>query len=172
MAVYKMVPDTDKYHRLVLGESGQRIVNRFLGRSLKKRWKPLSVSIYKSKKWGDFPRLESHVPVFSDKALKILEPLIADSIEALPLISDSKRFFAVHVLDLVDCLDYERSEVKRFPEGNIMRIGWYVFKKGCIDGKHIFRIREAPLKDVLVSEEFKRVVEESKLEGVDFDKVG
>lgn len=65
-------------------------------------------------------------------------------------------------------MDYSRAELKYFSDGEIMDIVRYAFKADCIRGKHIFKVRESPLNRVLVSDEFKNVVEGSGLEGLIF----
>lgn len=173
MSVYQYVPDVQTYDSLVLpkGKTYRRLEALQGGRAAGS-WQAVSVSIYRVGRFGDFPYLTSHVPVFSDKALAALSPLLGDSIEALPLNCRSHQLFAIHVLELLDCLDQSRSLIERFDDGSIMDIERFVFKDDVVKGKHMFRIAQAPLKYVLISEEFKKAVEESGLRGLRFPKVG
>lgn len=169
MIIYTIVPESDIYHSLLLESSNDwDVFQQFDGRKLGDSWTPIPVKIYRSLEAGDFPSLASHVPVFSRRALQSLSPLIGDCIEALPLKNNVEELYAINVLDVVDCLDYSRSEFKYFSDGEIMDIVRYAFKADCIRDKHIFKVRESPLNRVLVSEEFKNVVEGSGLEGLIF----
>jgi len=173
MSTYTITPDADTYHCLVLTDPNDwDRFDEFSGERLANMWTPVAVRTFKVKKEGEFPHLASHVPVFSEQAWQILQSLVKGSVEALPLKHPTKPYYAINVLDLVDCLDYSRSQIVRFPSGGIMEIDRYSFKESCVEGKHIFKIAEAPLKQVLVSEKFKELVEKNRLEGLVFSKVG
>jgi hypothetical protein len=172
MTIYTIVPDADTYHCLVLADPKDwDKFDDFTGKRLAHMWVPVAVKIFKVKRAGDFPSLINHVPVLSSRAWQVLQSLIGGSVEALPLEHPTGIFYAINVLDLVDCLDYSRSQIERFPSGGIMYIERYAFKKGCVEGRHIFKIAEAPLKRVLVSDTFKQLVEKSQLEGLIFSGV-
>ena len=144
MSIYVIVPDSDIYHSLLLGDSDDwDVFHQFDGRKFIDSWRPVPVRIYRSHKSGDFPSLVSHVPVFSRRALHALSPLIGDSIEALPLQNSVEELYAINVLAVVDCMDYSRAELKYFSDGEIMDIIRYAFKPDCIKGKHIFKVRES-----------------------------
>jgi hypothetical protein len=173
MTTYTIISDVDTYDALVLANPNDwDKLDKFTGERLADTWTPVAVKTLKVKKAGDFLYLIHHVPVFSERAWQVLQPLVKDSVEALPLKHPKKIFYAINVLVLVDCLDYSRSQIERFPSGGIMEIERYVFKDGCVEGKHIFKVAEAPLKRVLVSEKFKELVEKNRLEGLIFSKVG
>jgi hypothetical protein len=109
---------------------------------------------------------------FSDRAVGVLTPLIGDVIELLPLAYDGPgRFQVVNLLDIVDCLDEERSSLARYSDGEISIVYRYVFKPGNTDGHHLFKCKQCLLHD-LVSAEFKARVEEKGLVGAYFTPVG
>ena len=172
MNIYLMSSNIDVYDCLVLANSDQwEVFDQFNGQSILDRPPRVDVHYFKCERPGNFPYLASHVPVFNERALKILQPLIFQNVEILQLESGSDTLYAINVLKVVDCLDYEKSEIEWFPEGNIMLVDRYVFKKDCAKGEHIFKIRKAELKDVLVSEEFKKLVESNGLEGLIFKPI-
>jgi hypothetical protein len=109
---------------------------------------------------------------FSERAAEVLIPLVGDVIELLPLTHDGPgRFQVVNLLDIVDCLDEERSQIERFYDGSIQSVERYAFKPGSIDGHHLFKCKQWGLHD-LVSAEFKALVEEKGLVGAYFRAVG
>ena len=171
MGVYVFTPDSDRYDSLSLAESvPYEALYWHGGEALGSSWKPLSVILHPGNKPGEFPSLASHVPVFSERALTTLSPLIGEGIEALPLHCESRGpLFAIHVLDLLDCLDEANSKVDRDPDGDVMFIEKYRFRKRVVRGKHIFRWHEAPLYEVFVSEQFRDTVESAGLRGLTFE---
>jgi hypothetical protein len=109
---------------------------------------------------------------FSDRAVEVLAPLIGEVIELLPLAYDGPvRFQIVNMLDIVDCLDEERSQYERYDNGKIMIVDKYVFKPGSTNGHHLFKCKQCLLHN-LVSAEFKALVEEKGLVGAYFKPVG
>ena len=172
MTLYRIVPDSDTCHSLSIIDSEHvEMFRQFTGNSLAHSWFPVPVRIFRAEKSGDFPSLLSHVPIFSERALQILMPLISNSFEALPLKCDFGKFYAANVLDVVDCLDHSLANIERFSSGRIMAIKRYAFKEGCIQGKHIFKIPETAGQDVLVSDKFKSLIEENSLLGLHFKQV-
>jgi hypothetical protein len=109
---------------------------------------------------------------FSDRAAEALAPLIGGVIELLPLICDGPvQFHVVNMLDIVDCLDEERSTTDRYSDGQISSVKKYAFKPGSTDGHHLFKCKQC-LLHTLVSAEFKALVEEKGLVGAYFKPVG
>jgi hypothetical protein len=134
-------------------------------------WKPARVRKNRGKP-VDFIGLMGHGLAFSDRAAEALAPLIGYTIELLPLAYDGPgRFQVVNILDIVDCLDEERSKVRRYSDGEIMIVEKYAFKPGSTDGHHLFKCKQCLLHD-LVSAEFKALVEEKGLVGAYFKPVG
>jgi hypothetical protein len=172
MSIYKLVPDSDSYDNLLYDSPDCLEVSlQFDGRSLARSWTPLHLQVYPVGRSGDFPSLSSHIPIFSKKAWSVLEPLIGTSVEALPLAGPAGLFIAVNVTDIADCLDHARSSINRFSDGRVMWVDSHAFKEGCLGARNIFKIPEALLNDVFVSENFKRAVEDAGLEGLIFRRV-
>jgi tetratricopeptide (TPR) repeat protein len=173
VSAYLLIPDPDIYHGILARNADDwDVFDQFVGKPIGDAWIPIPVRFEKSQQRGDFPSLVSHIPVFSERALHVLKPLVADNIEVLPLECQEEPLYAINVLDLVDCLDYSRSKVRRFPSGGIMFIEKYAFKEGSIDGHHLFKVEEAPLKGVLASNRLKSLVEQNGLLGLVFKPVG
>jgi hypothetical protein len=162
------------------------------GKPLTRVWEPVHVFYYRTTgKSCDFPSLHGYVPVFTTRAWGVLQPLIGHSVEALPLVCDTRivvpkrgdkmrvpagpfgPFYAINVLNFVDCLDYDHSEIVWFSHGVVMLVESYAFKNpGLLRGKHIFRLPETRALEVLVSDEFKNTVEKNNLVGLEFPKLG
>jgi hypothetical protein len=120
----------------------------------------------------DITGMMGHGLAFSDRAVEVLMPLIGDVIELLPLVHDGPgRFQVVNMLDIVDCLDEDRSTIDRYSDGDIASVKKYVFKPGSTDGHHLFKCKQFDLHN-LVSAEFKALVEEKGLVGAYFKPAG
>jgi hypothetical protein len=182
MAIYAIKAEPDNYDSLLLKDANdwERTI-QLNGKPLGSAWKPLFCKrdpAHEPANRGkpvDITSLNGLALVFSKRALDTLAPLVGSSIEALPLELDCPlgEFYVINVLELVDCLDESRAEIERFPKGGkIMAVDKYAFKPGCTDGKHIFKLAGFEMGDVLVSEEFKRLVQGRKLVGTRFKAVG
>ncbi len=120
--------------------------------------------------WSDFPGLTTHIPIFSPRAAEALHDLLAGNghFVALDCPACPDLFQAFNVTRLVEALDVERSEVKRYSSGRIMRIRRYHFHAERLAGWPIFKIPEEPLKSVFVNRDFVRRVQEAQLTGFCF----
>ncbi|MBA4602066.1 imm11 family protein [Thermoactinomyces mirandus] len=70
----------------------------------------------------------------------ITQAFLKDKAEALPLIHPEKEFFAIHVLNTVDAIDYNHAVIRQLSSG--LRVGFekYAFIEEKVEGEHIFRI--------------------------------
>jgi uncharacterized protein DUF1629 len=140
------------------------------------RWPTRHPSYRKNRgKPVDFPSLMGLGLAFSERALEVLDPLVSQSIEALPLDCvncGQDKFFVINVLDVVDCLDVPRCIYEEAHPGYFLWIDRYAFRPGSVEGHHIFKVPQQIVGSVLVSPEFKRRVEESGLVGAVFREVG
>jgi DNA-directed RNA polymerase subunit RPC12/RpoP len=175
MEIFALRAHVNHYRNLVPDEEG--IAERyraFDGTPLPEDFPPLRVEPQEeAQPWSDLPGLASHIPVFGPRAVAALEDLLAGNGELLPLVCPTcpEPFRAFNVTRLVDALDVERSEVKRFRSGRIMRILRYHFHEERLEGLTLFKIREEPLKAAFVSRDFVRRVVEEGLLGFHFEWV-
>lgn len=178
MAIWKIIPDPDLYDCLYLVDASTQYIEVFdsgifaSGKRIGSSWIPIDVYIEPGEKPGEFPSLPGGIPlVFSERALRALEPLISTSIEALSLGCEAAKLYAINILDIVDCLDYSRAHLTRFSDsGKIMRIEKFAFYDECVKGHHIFKIPELKVP-IFVSDAFKRTVDNHHLEGLIFIQV-
>ena len=175
MPIYRYVADSDSFACIApKGPKDRKAIDSLYDDKPKaKKWTPARVSLDVSQgKLGDFPSLYGGIPVFSERAWEILQPLLLGCVEALPLILPTHRkYYAIHVLDVVNALDTEKSVLDYFPNGSVMDIEKIVFKKNAIQNKHMFKLPEKYSSDVYLSDYFKKTVDGNKLKGIEFDKV-
>ncbi|PMB04477.1 hypothetical protein CEN49_20705 [Fischerella thermalis CCMEE 5273] len=124
---------------------------------------------------SDFPHFwaKAYLPVFSEKALDVVSDLTHGNIEALPLDHPEHKYYAIHVLNTLDAIDYNHSTIKMIKSG--LRVGFkkYAFIPSKIIGQHIFRVYldDSPESEVFVSDAFKERVASSSLVGYEFIEV-
>jgi hypothetical protein len=116
---------------------------------------------------GDFPSFYAVGVVFSERALQVLSPLIQNSVQVIPLQSVEEHLYLIHVTEVVDCLDIERSEVDYILGGeHISHIKHYEFKNlELLEEIGIFEIQDLRAS-TFVTDEFKKIVEEHDLKGL------
>lgn len=172
MVVWQLNFDVDNYTMLVTKEEEACDLLRFDGTSEIETWKPIEVEKADRAKLSNATCLySSAIPVFDEKVLDIVKDLIKDSVEILPLDFDGKKLYAINVIKILNCLDYEKSEYIKFDDSDrIMVIEKYVFKEECVKGHHIFKIIDEPEGGAFVSDEFRDLVLMSCLTGFKFVK--
>ncbi|MGB8454765.1 MAG: DUF1629 domain-containing protein [Anaerocolumna sp.] len=112
------------------------------------------------------------MPIFSLKAVECLKEVLGKNIEILPVYIDEQEFYLINALEVLDCLDHEKSEIKYFTgTERIMSIKKHVFIEQKLKGKNIFRIKEQEKAGPFVTDKFKEAVEKSGLEGFEFREV-
>ena len=108
----------------------------------------------------------------SEKAVELLRPLMDETVEVLELDFEEK-YYAINVTTVLDVIDYEKSKYKTFKSsGRIMRFEKYVFRDiPTLRKYNIFKIPDETNSAPFVSERFKKLVEDSGLEGFKFELV-
>lgn len=178
MRYYLFRPDANHYAAVgVSVEESDRVVDvHFSDQPAISAWVPVQVFGFEDNPSavGDFPSLSNffRVPVVSRRAWDILQPFLGHCCEALPIIDPTGNAkFIVHVLDTVDCLDLENSEVERFEDGGVMWVERYSLKTHMVLGKHMFKLPRRSGGELLVDEEFRRIVEANGLKGLKFKEL-
>jgi hypothetical protein len=177
MKYYKFKTLTDKHFCLVDDQEAPdykttREQLEFLkGEPFQGNWIPHKVSLFhKSKKYTDFPVFwqSSGSLIVSDKALKLLENILSEFVQFLPLAHEKYTYYLGNVTNVVDCLDENNCEINRFSDGRISTIEKYAFFIDKVKDQLIFKIPQELNGDFFVSEKFKEIIESSKLKGYQF----
>jgi hypothetical protein len=183
MNIYRINSDSGRYEYVNARVEDRDLLFFSSGQPLSGTWVPVPVLLdhrlvdnvmeEPQPRKGDFPSLYGATPIFSERAWETLYPLVGGSVEALPLIHPSgEKYFAINVLDVVDCLDLTKTKLTRNDvTGRVSSIQEYHFRQHLLTGKHIFKLPETKGLEVLVSEEFKQAVETSELKGLIFRRL-
>lgn len=170
MKIWKLDCDVDYYENL-FWEKDIDYTLSFDGVEKIKDWIPVQVQrMYHNRKFSNTPGLSPHLPVFDKKAVSVLDDLIKGNAEILPLDCKNKDFYLINVTNVIDCINYEKSEYKTFNDGiRIMRFIKYVFNERYINGVDLFKLKDEPLKRPFVSDKFRKRVLDSNLTGFIFE---
>lgn len=176
MRIFSLVSDLNHFECFVPFSEVEkrRFIQLNMNKRLAKNWKPLKVKRDRSQgPASDFPGIFALANAFSERALTLLAPLCGDSIEALPIeVGVKTKYFAINVFEIKDALDLEKSKLKLYSDGMIMRVETFAFKNDLLKGKHIFRLPETGRSSIFVSEDFKKIVEKNGLKGALFGPRG
>ncbi|OAB43952.1 hypothetical protein PBAT_17175 [Paenibacillus antarcticus] len=78
----------------------------------------------------------------------------------------------LNVINVLDCVDWERSDIQRFKDGSWAGFNKIVFDFIRIpDNTYMFKFKEMAGVCVYVTEAFKDLIESNKLKGLDFSEV-
>lgn len=175
MKIWEMSSDANNYDNFTLcnkSDWDRLLAYGFDGKSIKCTWTVFRVEELESIRKGDMPCLFGSIPVFSFRAVEGLREYLDNSAEILPISYDKGEYFIINVTNVIDCVDYEKAEVKRFKSsGKIMRFIKYAFKHEAIKNEHIFKISEFSKSAVFVSDDFKNDILNHGLEGFLFSEV-
>jgi hypothetical protein len=173
--------DSDKYRAFdqekYRSEEWMALFDRFKeGGSLIKDWQPIEMVLYegngseeieteKNKPIPDFTKGVVTLAM-SSVARTILEPLIADDVEFLPLLTPRGPYYELNI-SRVAGLDVPNSAVIFFKESRkILKVERYAFYWDRLKEKNIFLLSELGQREWFVSDAFKQKVEESGLSGL------
>ena len=173
MKVFRLVPNSNSYSCLETRSKDWPALDQFRGVPLSAAWKPLKLRHDDTVgKRGDFPSLRGPIPALSTRAWAALSGLLERSVESLPVHADGETLYLLNVLDVRECLDHSRSKFKRYESSErIMYVRSYSFVESAIEGAIMWKVPETVGLEVLVSEEFKKHVDDNKLLGLEFEKV-
>ena len=102
---------------------------------------------------GDVFSVEISSFILNEKSYKVLYPYLKNHSQIFKIKSDNKIFYVVNVIDIIDCLNYDESELKYFSSsGRVMDVEKYVFKTEKLKNATIFKLPEFPKSISYVTE--------------------
>ncbi len=175
MIVWEIVENADKFSRILpSGEfdwisfsdnfDGSRIEDDITSEKFKfKDTKMLKV--------GDFPHLSPGILVVSSKAYEMIS-VYKREVQTIPFKVGENQYYLGNVVNVIDCLDYDKSIIKNFPNSDkILRIKNFSFNQEKLEGETLFKIPELNTSRIFVTREFIKSYEDNSLEGLVFNEV-
>ncbi|MBY0206223.1 imm11 family protein [Paenibacillus cucumis (ex Kampfer et al. 2016)] len=148
------------------------LASDFNGEVKATKWTPTTVKTLYKKRHSDFPSLIIGKPIVRGNVRMVLEPLMSRQVEFLPLMHEELKLYVVNVINVLDCVDWNRSDIRTYSDGS-----WADFNKLVFDfskipvDTYMFKIKETATVEVFVTDLFKQVVEEHKFKGLNFNVV-
>lgn len=158
----------NKYAALVgyAGPDARYWATHFVGTRMSEDWQlpPLEL-LGKSKKLGDFVGWMLNVPIVSERARAVFEPLVGDDVQFLRFHDlRGKPYYAMNVLRMEDYMDDALSAGQRGTNGKLFTYHRYVFKHNLPDDlPPIFKV--TPMSEVFVTRRFAEAIVANKLTG-------
>jgi hypothetical protein len=110
-----------------LKEKSQYFPDGFNGKFLHS-WGEVEIT-FQNKKIRDSISSLSELPVFSEKALKVLTPFFENHIQVLPLKNPNLSYCAINVTNIIDAINHNVSDLEKLPDGRTIQIKNHVFKE-------------------------------------------
>lgn len=138
---------------------------RKAGRPQADSWVPFDVELVSRKgrralEAVDSPYLDGSFLVVKDAVLPRVKQELAPYVEFLPLRCAQQPLTLLNVLQVVDALDEEESDLKRFASsGRIMFVNRHVFRPEAVPSDGLFRIPQA-VEDMFCTEATAEVLRE------------
>jgi len=155
-------------------------VLRTLGKGAKhaQSWQPVQVRRLKKPRKRrvedlcDVTAIAAHtdVPVLSDRAKSILQPVLGSAVEWLPLVFDEAQYWLLNVLHVIDALNVSKAHIRTLPSGRVLDIDTYAFKSEVVSDEWLFKVVQHPFS-VLVTDRFRELVAAQGLTGCFFQPV-
>jgi hypothetical protein len=119
---------------------------------------------------GDYSNVNHNIhPVFSDRAKQLLAPHLQGLGQWIELVSEQDpTYWLFYITNVLDALDVEKSELKRFSDGGVMRIVSYVFKPEAVRDQMLFTLPQRPGTNRCVTDRFVEIAKANGLTGVEF----
>lgn len=147
----------------------------FNGELLPLSWPEYPVGTVKKKyKYSDFAVYISSIPVISEKVFNIVNSLVKDLIEFLPVQHPDFNFYLCNVFNVIDCVDAEKSIPDTIYSGIIRRYSKISFVESILkdnEKRHIFKIPGLADLTYFVSDEFKELLLANNIKGIDFIEI-
>lgn len=156
-------------------EMGELLENK-RGKLIGAEWPKITLQsrkgeVKKGVGFGDCPYFAPEMLIVSDKLRDVIQSFKNLEVEFLPVeIDGQKGFSCMNVLRVLDALDVDRSEVKRFEDGAIMYVVSAQFRAEIVSGHNLFLLSN--YRGVYVSEDLLHAMEQAGIVGVTFRDPG
>ncbi|MBL0393037.1 hypothetical protein JJ685_18000 [Ramlibacter monticola] len=110
------------------------------------------------------------IPTFSQRAVDSLGAVLREHGELAPIqMSELVQYFGFNPTTIVDVLDEKKSQIKRFTDGEVMRVERHVLLDSVTSLPPIFKIPQTRRNTTYVNEMFVGLVQEKGLTGFRFE---
>ena len=114
------------------------------------------------------------IVLFNQKAKDCLEGVFGDYVEFVPAKYQDDIYYIVNVLNIIDGLNYEKSEFEKLDDGRPYSINKFSLRPNIVKNISIFKLfleESIYSTEIFVSQEVKDIVEANGLTGFSFEEV-
>ena len=114
------------------------------------------------------------IVLFNQKAKDCLEGVFGDYVEFVPAKYQDDIYYIVNVLNIIDGLNYEKSEFEKLDDGRPYSINKFSLRPNIVNNISIFKLfleESIYSTEIFVSQEVKDIVEANGLTGFSFEEV-
>ena len=114
------------------------------------------------------------IVLFNQKAKDCLEGVFGDYVEFVPAKYQDDIYYIVNVLNVIDGINYERSEFRKTGDGKPYAVNKFSFRPNIVNNISIFKLfleDRIYSTEIFVSQEVKDIVEANRLTGFSFEEV-
>ena len=114
------------------------------------------------------------IVLFNQKAKDCLERVFGDYVEFVPAKYQDDIYYIVNVLNIIDGLNYEKSEFEKLDDGRPYSINKFSLRPNIVNNISIFKLfleESIYSTEIFVSQEVKDIVEANGLTGFSFEEV-
>ncbi|MCT4583683.1 MAG: hypothetical protein N4A54_02050 [Peptostreptococcaceae bacterium] len=152
------------------------INDMYSGVHIKNKYKNLKLNKIGGDIKSDNPKFwtTSGILMFSKRAKDVLEEIIKDDVEFVEANYEDEIYYLVNILSFLDIIDVERSKIRRLKTGLPVEVKEYEFREGVLENQKMFKFylnKRVKGSEILVTDEFKKAVEENNLSGFKFIEV-
>ena len=138
-------------------------------KSVLDKWRLLYMLRGEPLKHPDFFEIDgTDIIAISQKAVNSLNSYLNNKIELLPIETDAGKYYAINVLNIVDCLSQEKSVYIATINGHIVSYSLLEFNEEKLENYSFFKIPEMPYK-IFISDDIQERCEDDYLCGLSFD---
>ena len=138
-------------------------------KTVSENWRPLFMLRGEPLKHPDFFSIDdTGVIAISQLAVDNLQEFFNDAVELLPLETDIGKYYAMNVLNYVDCLNNTESKYEATKGGFIVNYSLLEFDEEKLGENYIFKIPEMPYQ-IFITDDIQEQCETENLNGLFFD---
>lgn len=168
MRIYELIINEKSLCLAYVEDALHPINSRFGGESKLGVWTPIEVETYFKRKYREFVKYAIGQPVISASVKSQIGTDILSEVEFLPLIHKELDLVMLNITNVLDCVDWGRSDVSTTDAGNFAGFKKLVFDINKIpDQTYMFKIEETAGTTVYVTDKFKELIEKNNIKGVD-----
>jgi tRNA/tmRNA/rRNA uracil-C5-methylase (TrmA/RlmC/RlmD family) len=149
-----------------------KFVKNQRGKTMQSMWQEVLLrsrkgAVKKTVPFGDCPYFVPEILIVSEKLKALIQGFTQDPLEFLPVVLDGQSGYSyMNVLCMLDALDLEKTELKRFEDGKIMYVIQAQYHEAVIHGHHIFILPN--YHGIFITEELKTYLENNGVQGATY----